>query len=127
MISQNNKTNSSPRIRVIQKIYGYLMNPDEQIIYSKSQYKKFIKDAYAYRSRYEKGNMNFLQNKRSRYNKKVVMDCCKMCGAKDNLHTHHICEQREADDDGVIGQQFHKNVRHNLLVLCETCHQKIHN
>ena len=44
MISQNNKTNSSPRIRVIQKIYGHLMNPDEQIIYSKNQYKKFIKD-----------------------------------------------------------------------------------
>ena len=44
MISQNNKIISSPRIRVIQKIYGYLMNPDEQIVYSKSQYKKFIKD-----------------------------------------------------------------------------------
>ena len=44
MISQNNKISSSPRIRVIQKIYGYLMNPEEQIIYSKSQYKKFIKD-----------------------------------------------------------------------------------
>ena len=44
MISQNNKTNSSPRIRIIQKIYGHLMNPDEQIIYSKNQYKKFIKD-----------------------------------------------------------------------------------
>ena len=44
MISQNNKANSSPRIRVIQKIYGHLMNPDEQIIYAKSQYKKFIKD-----------------------------------------------------------------------------------
>ena len=36
MISQNNKTNSTPRIRVIQKIYGHLMNPDEQIIYSKN-------------------------------------------------------------------------------------------
>ena len=44
MISQNNKLDTSPRIRVIQKIYGYLMNPDEQISYSKSQYKKFIKD-----------------------------------------------------------------------------------
>ena len=44
MISQNNKLDSSPRIRVIQKIYGHLMNPDEQISYSKSQYKKFIKD-----------------------------------------------------------------------------------
>ena len=44
MISQNSKINPSPRIRVIQKIYGHLMNPDEQISYSKSQYKKFIKD-----------------------------------------------------------------------------------
>ena len=35
---------SSPRVKVIQKIYGYLMNPDEEIIYQKSQYKKFIKD-----------------------------------------------------------------------------------
>ena len=43
MISQNNKLDTSPRIRVIQKIYGHLMNPDEQISYSKSQYKKFIK------------------------------------------------------------------------------------
>ena len=44
MSSQSNKINPSPRIRVIQKIYGYLMNPDEQISYAKSQYKKFIKD-----------------------------------------------------------------------------------
>ena len=44
MISQNNKMNSSPRIRVIQKIYGHLMNPDEEIIYPKNQYKKYIKD-----------------------------------------------------------------------------------
>ncbi len=36
--------NSSPRIKVIQKIYGSLMNPDEEINYPKSQYKKFIKD-----------------------------------------------------------------------------------
>ncbi|MDA9624865.1 antitermination protein [Candidatus Pelagibacter bacterium] len=36
--------NSSPRIKIIQKIYGSLMNPDEIITYPKSQYKKFIKD-----------------------------------------------------------------------------------
>ena len=36
--------NTSPRVRVIQKIYGSLMNPDDEIIYPKSQYKKFIKD-----------------------------------------------------------------------------------
>ena len=34
----------SPRIKVIQKIYSSLMNPDEQITYPKSQFKKYIKD-----------------------------------------------------------------------------------
>ena len=36
--------NSSPRVKIIQKIYGFLMNPEEEIIYSKNQYKKYIKD-----------------------------------------------------------------------------------
>ena len=36
--------NSSPRIKVIQKLYNSLMNPGAQIDYPKSQYKKFIKD-----------------------------------------------------------------------------------
>ena len=38
------KLNSSPRIKVIQKLYNSLMNPDSSIEYPKSQYKKFIKD-----------------------------------------------------------------------------------
>ena len=36
--------NSSPRIKVIQKLYNSLMNPGALIDYPKSQYKKFIKD-----------------------------------------------------------------------------------
>ncbi len=36
--------NSSPRIKIIQKLYNALMNPDASIDYPKSQYKKFIKD-----------------------------------------------------------------------------------
>ena len=36
--------NFSPRIKVIQKLYNSLMNPDSLIDYPKSQYKKFIKD-----------------------------------------------------------------------------------
>ena len=43
-MTQNKNKNSSPRIRIIQKIYGSLMNPDEEISYPKNQYKKFIKD-----------------------------------------------------------------------------------
>ena len=36
--------NPSPRIKIIQKIYNSLMNPDTDIQYSKNQYKTFIKD-----------------------------------------------------------------------------------
>ena len=36
--------NSSPRIKVVQKIYNALMNPGVEIEYPKNQYKKFIKD-----------------------------------------------------------------------------------
>ncbi len=39
-----NKNSQTPRIRVIQKLYGNLINPDQEIEYPKSQYKKFIKD-----------------------------------------------------------------------------------
>ena len=42
-MDQKKNKNSSPRIKVIQKIYGSLINPDEEIIYSKNQYKKYIK------------------------------------------------------------------------------------
>ncbi len=35
---------TSPRIKVIQKIYSSLINPNCEIDYPKSQYKKFIKD-----------------------------------------------------------------------------------
>jgi len=40
----NNKKSISPRIRVIQKLYGNTLNPEATIEYPKSQYKKFIKD-----------------------------------------------------------------------------------
>ena len=36
--------NSSPRIKIIQKLYNSFMNPDAVLDYPKSQYKKFIKD-----------------------------------------------------------------------------------
>ena len=38
------KSKNTPRIKIIQKLYNSLMNPDSSIDYPKSQYKKFIKD-----------------------------------------------------------------------------------
>jgi transcription antitermination protein NusB len=43
-MGQKKYKNSSPRIKVIQKLYNSLLNSDAVIDYPKSQYKKFIKD-----------------------------------------------------------------------------------
>ena len=43
-MNQKIDKNSSPRVKVIQKIYGSLMNAGVDIEYPKNQYKKYIKD-----------------------------------------------------------------------------------
>jgi len=43
-MNQKKFTNSSPRIKIIQKIYNSMLNPGVEIEYPKNQYKKFIKD-----------------------------------------------------------------------------------
>ena len=40
----NNKKNTTPRVRIIQKLYGNSLNSEAIIEYPTSQYKKFIKD-----------------------------------------------------------------------------------
>tara|TARA_Y100001970_G_C13831596_1_gene650000 strand:+ start:35 stop:436 length:402 start_codon:yes stop_codon:yes gene_type:complete len=36
--------NSNPRIIVVQKLYGYFLNKETEILYPKHRYRKFIKD-----------------------------------------------------------------------------------
>ncbi len=43
-MDQKKSKNPSPRIKIVQKIYNSLMNPDTEVDFPKNQYKKFIKD-----------------------------------------------------------------------------------
>tara|TARA_B100000767_G_C19740027_1_gene525739 strand:+ start:1227 stop:1625 length:399 start_codon:yes stop_codon:yes gene_type:complete len=43
-MTQKKFKDSTPRIKVVQKLYNSLMNPESEIEYPKNQYKKFIKD-----------------------------------------------------------------------------------
>lgn len=70
-------------------------------------------------------NPNIIDNKRSNYNSKLIVDKCKICGEKA-VEVHHIKEQRTANEKGYI-DNHHKNVLHNLVSLCSSCHDKIHN
>ena len=50
-----------------------------------------------------------LNNKSSHYNKDIKMDCCEICKSTNNLETHHINEQKDADNNNNINH-FHKNI-----------------
>ena len=88
--------------------------------------KSFTKRCYNFRKQINGQNELFLNSKKSRYNSKVYIDVCQMCGSNKNLHTHHINEQHTANEKGMI-KHFHKNIKFNLMIVCESCHNKIHN
>ena len=70
-------------------------------------------------------NQTLLNEKHSNYNKDLMMDKCQICNNKSE-HTHHIKEQCTANSNGII-DNHHKNINHNLVQLCESCHNKVHN
>jgi len=63
-------------------------------------------------------------SKQSQYNPDVFVDECKICGSKEKLETHHIKDQQFADKHKMI-DHHHKNINHNLVPLCASCHLKV--
>ena len=63
--------------------------------------------------------------KQSNYNKEKIGSSCEICGKEYN-HTHHIHEQHTADSNNYINGH-HKNSKFNLVALCVSCHEKVHN
>ncbi len=86
----------------------------------------FLDRANQIRQILEKGAKNLLYStKTSKYNSNIYIDECYFCQTTFNLHSHHLKHQADADDQGFINH-IHKNKSHNLLVLCQFCHQKVH-
>lgn len=48
-----------------------------------------------------------------------------MCKLEIGEETHHLSQQKDADEKGFIGT-FHKNHPANLLTVCEKCHDQLH-
>jgi DNA mismatch repair protein MutS len=71
-------------------------------------------------------NKVIVEPKISKYNKEVFFDMCNICNKKTE-EIHHIKEQKNADQQGIIKEeQIHKNIKSNLMNVCEDCHDKIH-
>ena len=95
------------------------------------QNEKFIDLAFNIRNQITSNKVGILETKKSRYNKKKILDKCEICAHKPKrgeipLDTHHINEQQNCDDLGFVNNKhFHKNKTFNLVALCKDCHQKI--
>ena len=61
------------------------------------------------------------QKKCSRYNRNVIVAKCEICKNTENLHTHHIVYQQNLEKNSPL-----KNVKSNLVVLCEKHHNLVH-
>ena len=74
---------------------------------------------------------HILPTQHSKYNSKLLLDKCAICNympTKKNdipLETHHINMQCSANSSG-FHDIHHKNELHNLVGLCKSCHQKVH-
>ena len=85
---------------------------------------EFISFAKGIQKKLEKDNIT---TKQSQYNPNVFMDECKICYTKEHqLETHHIKDQQFADKNNMI-DHHHKNIEHNLVPLCKSCHLKVTN
>lgn len=74
------------------------------------------------------------QTTTSKYNNNVFVHECHVCQAKlkfiegvSTLDTHHINHQKDCIDGFVLNKEhLKKNSSANLVVLCKSCHNKVH-
>ncbi len=88
----------------------------------------FIERAYNIRNKYLKNGGNLINNKKkNRYNSRKLRDLCEICNINEGTEIHHLQFQKNSSTNGIINNEFNKNHKANLINICETCHNKIHN
>jgi DNA mismatch repair protein MutS len=85
----------------------------------------FIKCAFDIRNKLINKSDSILNNKTSNYNSDLIIDKCVICGIDGSeypLDVHHIKYQQFFNK-----YDFNKNKLSNLVVLCKTHHNEVHN
>jgi DNA mismatch repair protein MutS len=108
------KDGSGPRIYGLEVCKSLYMNVE------------FLDAAFEIRNKYFSNTRGVLSNTPSSYNASKVKGLCELCNKTMGTEVHHLQQQKDADDNGFIGG-FHKNHKANLVSICETCHDNIHN
>ena len=86
-----------------------------------------LEDAHAIR-RELLGQKNASEAPMSDWNRSVQRRVCEMCGAAEvkTLEVHHIQPRKSATAEGRLADGTHQDHIRNLIVLCESCHDKHH-
>ena len=87
----------------------------------------FLERAHNIRTKYNEETKGILQLSPSKYNaKKLKKGICEMCKSAPAVEVHHLAHQANANEQNQYIDSFHKNHPANLMNLCESCHDKIH-
>jgi len=88
----------------------------------------FLTRAHDLRVKYNTYYRNTLALDTSRYNSKKVRDNCEICKNHIGTEVHHLEYQMDAIDGfiKIDNHNFHKNHAANLINICSSCHDKIH-
>jgi len=88
---------------------------------------EFIERCYNIRNKYNENDNTVMNSKETNYNsKKIKSKICELCGENPSSDIHHLQFQENADKNGFINKEFHKNKKANLISICEKCHLNIH-
>lgn len=77
-------------------------------------------------------NSSLLSDKKSVYNKKIIIDSCYFCGSTKKLESHHINFQKFFSNKSGLHKDKNKthilkNSESNVIVMCSSCHDDLHN
>lgn len=86
---------------------------------------QFYRNAYKLRNEVI-SKPKLMNTKKSKYNKGLFVDSCEICGSRTDLEVHHIEHQKTTQMKQGNKTQKSKNDISNLVVMCETCHDKHH-
>jgi len=93
------------------------------------QDQKLIDKALEIKNRLIERDGSVVNTKKSKYNQNLYIDSCMICGKNktNHLETHHINQQKDCEGGFVKGKNHvKKNGEYNLMVVCDKCHDAIH-
>ena len=90
----------------------------------------FLKRAHDLRVKYNKMYSSILEQNTTKYSsEKIKGGLCEICKINVSSEIHHLEYQRDAVEGFIKNKDntFNKNHPANLINICETCHDNLHN